>query len=490
MTENSINPKVAADPFENDLHRPQYHFLPPANWMNDPNGLIRWKGQYHLFYQHNPVSPTHGNIHWGHAISRDAIHWTHLPLALSPDPDGPDAGGCWSGCAVDANGELVLFYTGINPQVVCMAIGTDDALTFRKHPGNPIISGPPSTVQTGAQKDFRDPFVWREADCWYMLVGSQIEQVGGIVLLYSSRDLVNWEYMGPLYQGDRRAHMPFWDGVMWECPNLIELDSKHHLLISISDDKPDAVGNHLLYAAAYSGVISERRFTPVHKALLDYGDCFYAPQILQDDNDRTMMWGWLRERRSVQQQVLAGWSGVMSLPRVLISGAERLESQPAPELRLLRDEHVCEPDIEFTPRNEVTFETPCGCTWELIADFEFMPGARLQLTIEHTRNGTDRTLIIYDSGSETLNADTTHSSRSPDVYGHRSSVRVHLNDQHLLHLHLYVDRSVLELFTNGGIALSKRIYPSGIDGRILRLEAEGNSVRARSIDVWSVRSIW
>src|ERR1700733_3246251 len=87
-----------------DFHRPQYHFLPPSNWMNDPNGLIQWKGKVHLFYQHNPFGPLWGNMHWGHAVSADLVHWTDLPLALAPTPDSPDETGIFSGCCVNNNG--------------------------------------------------------------------------------------------------------------------------------------------------------------------------------------------------------------------------------------------------------------------------------------------------------------------------------------------------------------------------------------------------
>ena len=94
----------APDATSPDPDRPRSHFLPPSNWLNDPNGLIQWRGVYHMFYQYNPAGPFHGTIAWGHASSTDLVHWTHLPVALAPSPDGPDAGGCWSGCAVDDDG--------------------------------------------------------------------------------------------------------------------------------------------------------------------------------------------------------------------------------------------------------------------------------------------------------------------------------------------------------------------------------------------------
>src|SRR5688572_12844442 len=122
-------------------HRPQYHFLPPANWMNDPNGLIQWQGQYHMFYQYNPNGPFHGTIHWGHAISSDLVHWEHLPIALAPTPGGPDEDGCWSGCAVDDGGVPTFIYSGARNRVerACLATSSDGLLTWEKYPGNPII---------------------------------------------------------------------------------------------------------------------------------------------------------------------------------------------------------------------------------------------------------------------------------------------------------------------------------------------------------------
>ncbi len=104
-----------------DHLRPRYHFLPPSNWMNDPNGLIQWKGQYHLFYQHNPVQAAWGPIHWGHAVSQDLVHWRHLDMAMQPTPGGADKDGVWSGCAVISGGKPVIFYTGVFPEGQCLA---------------------------------------------------------------------------------------------------------------------------------------------------------------------------------------------------------------------------------------------------------------------------------------------------------------------------------------------------------------------------------
>src|SRR5215813_2310009 len=107
---NSLKVLALRKQLETDPHRPGFHYLPPKNWMNDPNGLIQWEGKFHLFYQHNPNGPVWGNIHWGHAVSPDLVHWSDLPIALAPTPGGPDEVGCFSGCAVN-NGVPTLIYT-------------------------------------------------------------------------------------------------------------------------------------------------------------------------------------------------------------------------------------------------------------------------------------------------------------------------------------------------------------------------------------------
>ena len=120
--------KMAADP-----HRPQYHFLPAANWMNDPNGPIYWQGQYHMFYQYNPNGAYWGDMHWGHAVSPDLVHWKHLPVALAPTAGGPDKDGVFSGCAIVDGGVPTVLYTGVNPEVQCLATSDDRLINWEKY---------------------------------------------------------------------------------------------------------------------------------------------------------------------------------------------------------------------------------------------------------------------------------------------------------------------------------------------------------------------
>jgi beta-fructofuranosidase len=172
------NNKSAAVGAQTGQFRQRYHFMAPSGWMNDLNGLIYWQGRYHLFYQHNPFKPEWGAVHWGHASSRDMVHWRHEPIALAPsepydlDEKGEE-GGCFSGSVVDNDGVLALIYTGAvhaegkTMQTQCLA-ESRDGVHFEKHRANPVIACPPET----GSRDLRDPKVWRHGDYWYLVAGT------------------------------------------------------------------------------------------------------------------------------------------------------------------------------------------------------------------------------------------------------------------------------------------------------------------------------
>src|SRR5664279_4231135 len=181
--------KLAADPL-----RPQFHLLPTRNWMNDPNGPIYWKGQYHMFFQYNPNAAVWGDMHWDHAISPDMVRWKHLPVALAPTPGGADKDGCFTGSMVDDKGVPTILYTGVNPEVQCLATSRDPLLRSWDKVAKAVIPTPPTGMQVVG---FRDPCPWREGDWWYMGIGSGIKKKGGMVLLYRSKDLRDWEYLHP-----------------------------------------------------------------------------------------------------------------------------------------------------------------------------------------------------------------------------------------------------------------------------------------------------
>src|SRR5262249_42399092 len=153
----------------------------------------------------------------------DLVHWKHLPIALAPTPGGPDWDGCWTGCLVDDGGVPALVYTGVSPEVQCLARSRDGGLTWEKEP-RAVIDAPPPGLQVAG---FRDPCVWKEEGGFMMAVGLGIKGQGGAVLLYRSPDLGRWEYLGPLVTGRKEL------GEMWECPNFFPLGGKHVLLVSV-----------------------------------------------------------------------------------------------------------------------------------------------------------------------------------------------------------------------------------------------------------------
>jgi beta-fructofuranosidase len=486
MDNSAVSALAQRKALADDPHRPQYHFLPPANWMNDPNGLIQWKGQYHLFYQYNPYGPVHERIHWGHAVSPDLVHWTDLPIALTPTPGRADADGCWSGCAINNNGTPTLLYSGVYPQAVCLATSTDDLLTWQYYPGNPVIEGPPADLQAGTGGHFRDPFVWKESNDWYMLMGSRIEGVGGMILLYRSLDLTHWEYLHPLLVGDASTFQPVWTGTMWECPNFLTFGDQRVLLFSVQSDQGD-----LLYPLYVTGAFQDEQFLPQAQGIVAHGGYFYAPQVMLDAQGRSIMWGWLMEGRSKSVSQQAGWSGVMSLPIIVapLPGG-RLSLEPAPELTALRENHRHYEGIELSEAsNFLPDGSPDDCL-EILAEFEPGQHGEFGLKLRCSPQGQEQTRLIYQSESQQFSIEREQSSLNAEVNRENCSVVVEADAGEVLKLHNFLDRSVLEVFVNGRCYLASRIYPQRGDSVEFELFARKGSVRVRSLDIWHLASIW
>jgi beta-fructofuranosidase len=457
-----------------DAHRPSYHFLPPSNWMNDPNGISQWGGRYHLFYQYNPLVARWGVIHWGHAVSADLVHWDDLPVALAPTPGGPDADGCWSGCIVNNGGVPTMLYTGLRAgaQRPCLATSDDGLLTWHKYPGNPVIAEPPAEADA---RDFRDHCVWKEGDSWYQVIGGKIDGVGGAALLYRSRDLIAWEYLHPLCVGAQAE-----TGTVWECPDFFPLGDKHVLLIS-----PIPLKKTLYMVGTYA----DHRFTPEHMGDLDAGGHFYAPQSMRDAQGRRLVWGWLWEGRDEPSQLAAGWAGVMSLPRVLTLLPDgTVGSAPATELAALREHHQSWRDLQLTAAADVPVDVQ-GAALEISVTFLPNDATAFGIDVRRSADGSERTRIIYDSTRQRLEIDRSLSSANAvdqhDVYGDTLA----LEAGEPLTLRVLADHSVIEVFANGQVCLTSRVYPSETSLSVA-LFAEGGSVDVPALDVWTMRSIW
>ncbi len=457
----------------NDPHRPRYHFLAPANWLNDPNGLIQTGGLTHLFYQHNPNGPFHGTIGWGHAVSRDLVHWQDLPVALAPTPGGADEDGCWSGCAVMDGVTPTLIYTGVDPQVQCLATSTDDLLTWQKRP-EPVIAAPPEGLNLVGPPDFRDPFVWREGETWFMVLGVGLQNVGGAVLLYRSDNLTDWEYLNVVHSGAFGA-----GEAMWECPNLFRLGDRHVLLVS---EQPEF--RHTYYTL---GDFDGRRLTAGSSGKTDAGRYPYAALTLRDDRNRRLMWAWLREGRTGAAQRRAGWSGVMALPRVLGVASDGLEQRPLPELESLRygegKFQAVLRESERLPLGEVPDNS-----YELQLEIDLGTASAFALTLLASPDGREKTVLSYDAGADTLTLDAQGSSLGPETEPETVSVR-HERASSTLHLRVFVDRSVIEVFADHKTCVTGRVYPTLPESCGVGLECLNGSVDL-NVTLWRMRSIW
>ena len=453
-----------------DHQRPKYHFLPAANWMNDPNAPIFWKGKYHMFYQYNPNGAFWGTMHWGHAVSTDMIHWKHLPVALAPTPGGADKDGVFSGCAVDNNGVPTLIYTGTKPEVQCVATSSDGLHTWKKHEGNPVIPRPPAGL---AVTGFRDPCVWREDDAWYMALGSGFAGVGGAVLLYTSPDLIQWTYMHPLFTGimdaKSTAKGPVGTGEMWECPSFFPLGDKHVLFVSTQGGTPYFIGKY-----------KDFRFEPEVQGHLDHG-AYYAPITQLDSQGRRILWGWIPERRSSQAQRTAGWSGVLSLPRVLSIRVDgRLGINPAPQSRALRQGRQNFLNIAIPDGKPARIPGVSGDCLELRAEIDPGDADEYGIQLCCSADLIDSTPIVHNRSLNRLSGAQPHASQNGNLM---------LAEGETLRLTIFVDCSVIEVFANGRMCLTERAYTTKPGNTGVALYAKGGFAKLKSLQVFEMKPI-
>ncbi len=452
--------KLAADP-----HRPQYHLLPAANWMNDPNGPIYWQGRYHMFYQYNPNGAFWGDMHWAHAVSEDMLHWKHLPMAMAPTPGGPDKDGVFSGCAVVNDDEATVIYTGVNPETQCIATSSGGLTEWKKYGANPVIGGPPAELQVTG---FRDPCVWREKGAWMMALGSGFRGKGGAVLLYESKDLRRWTYLhrlvtGKMGTGGSNDKDTVASGEMWECPDFIPLHGKHLLMVSTEAQVKYMVGRY-----------ADRHFEPETAGAIDYGS-YYAARTMANVPGRRILWGWLLESRTVQAQRAAGWSGVMSLPRELMIVGGRLEIRPAPEVGKLRGKPL-KPDVG-------------GDCLEIQTVIDPGDAQQAGLKLRAAPDGSEQTLVYYDRGAKRLAVDKSKSSSNQSADRKMQSGPLELAEGEPLRLHIFLDGSVIEIFANDRACLTARVYPEGARSLGLGLFSIGGKAKITSWEAWEMRPI-
>jgi beta-fructofuranosidase len=332
------------------------HIRPPQGWLNDPNGLCRIDGRYHVFFQYNPAAPVHGGIHWAHVSSADLLHWQQHPIALSPRPGSIDAAGCWSGCIVDDRGVPTAVYTA-NPgharnAVVALA-RSDRSLVRWQQEASPVAG----IAQAPEIEEVRDPFIFVHEGHRFAVQGAGQTDGHPQLLLYGCDDLRRWTELGTLLSTDDPIAAEVAGATVWECPNLVRIDGQWVLLLSlvrriasIDEGIDELIGVRYLFG----DLIAHGEgwtFKATSGGVVDQGPAFYAPQVLAEP-DRTLLWGWAGELARTDQHIAdAGWAGVLTFPRELSVRHGVLQSRPATELSTLRGDRLAwRPGVPFQAR--------------------------------------------------------------------------------------------------------------------------------------------
>lgn len=475
--------------------RPQYHLTPPSGPMSDPNGMVYFEGVYHQFYQFTG--------RWGHATSRDLIHWDHRPLALVSD----EHGDIWSGCCVvdkaDTSGlfggqaGLVALFThykeGLQSQ--SLAYSADGGESWTKYAGNPVIPNP-------GIRDFRDPKVlWHEPiGKWIMVVS-----VDKSVHFYSSSNLTAWQFESEFgeAQGSQAA--------VWECPDLfclpIEGDvtcQKWVLHVSIGDNR-ETDGSTAQY---FIGEFDGRCFTNddvTGKQILwtDYGQDFYAAVTYSDlpqEDGRSIWLGWTSNWKYPFAGPTAPWKGGMSIPRTLTlqedsEGLITLCQRPIDELKRLRTDALRFANLAVVDGFvKLDFK---GASYELIAEIEWKDADSFGLRVLCSADGSEAAHIGYDAVNGTVFVDRTFAGQNEFV--NREGVPFHFGKRftvpykgvhNRIRFHAFIDESVIELFVGiGEKVFTVLVYPQA-DSQGLELFAHGGAALFNSVDVYRIKSIW
>ncbi len=477
--------KAAAPQAAKDPTRPVYHFLPPAQWMNDPSGTIYHKGYYHLCYMVNPFGDHMNGVNtWGHARSRDLVHWEHLRIPFWPS--GKDGEGTiyTGGAAINARGRPMYFWTA-NPRrrakerTVGAAVSDDEMVRWKKCPDNPIMRR-----GTHGDPKFRGgwdaPFLFTEKGRTFLILGAILGD-DAVVPIYEATnpELTRWAYRGILFRDDLRKVRDL------ECPNFVKLGDQWMLCFSPGDTQMR------YYVGTFD--VEKITFTPRTEGILDYAygpkndrlaRGYYATNALYAPDGRCVMFGWVSGFRDLEgkqyrfysnQGKGRGWNGCVSMPRVVTLGSDGHPRQaPAFELRKLRGKHVSLKGIELDSTSRLV-ESAAGDTLEIIATFD--PGAARAFGMKVRRSDDGRRAVSLRYDGQSL-----------DVAGTKVPVKLDKASRKLT-LHVFLDKSVMEVFVNGGrYCVTRVIYPGEKDLGV-EVFSEGGKA-AVSIDVWRMNSIW
>lgn len=477
----------AKDPsYYTEKFRPQYHLSPESGNLSDPNGMVHFEGEYHQFYQNSGQ--------WGHAVSRDLIHWEHLPVALARD----SLGEIWSGSAVvdtkDTSGffggkaGLVAIFThfkgGLQSQSI--AFSTDNGRTWTKYEGNPVIPNP-------GLKDFRDPkVIWHEpTKSWVMVVS-----VDNRVQFYTSLDLKAWK-LASEFGSDQGSH-----AAVWECPDLFELPvegtktKKWVLAVSIGSNSTTKGSTAQYFVGTFDGHMFKNDNTASDVLWTDYGKDFYAAVSYSDipvKDGRRIWLGWMSNWRYPFAMPTGAWKGNMSIPRELRlrnipDQGIRLIQEPINELQMLRGNEVMVNKQQLA-EGVNPFDSIKGTSYELISELTVLPKSKVEFQL---RKGTDQaTKVTYDAETEKLMIDRTQSGITSFEKGFAEQVSAPLKLKNgKLKLQFFVDEASLEVFANDGEAVvSNLIFPDPTSNRLDLTALEG-TVTLEKAQFYPMGTVW
>lgn len=427
-------------------YKPQHHFSAEIGWINDPNGFVFYKGEYHLFYQYHPYSAKWGPMHWGHAKSKDLFNWEHLPVALVPDQPY-DKDGCFSGTALVDGDKLILMYTGVSEkdgksrQIQCIAESTD-GVTFNKSSHNPVIDERHVSNTT----DFRDPKLFKRNGKYYSLVASTKDGIGN-VLLFESNDLVSWEFKSVFLTAEPHQ------GKIWECPDLFELGGKDVLIVSPIAFTQDGhrytnVNSSVYFVGKVDWDTFE--FVPESYDEIDSGLDFYAPQTLLDDKNRRILIAWQQMwgRNILPDDLGHGWAGSMTLPR---------------ELRLVNGKLTQTVVSEY---NE-SLSNVGSQTVDIIYEGKLTPLTQVQTKHPFSIElGAVDDYLQFDYNGDVLTVDRTKLQQAIDGEEKYSTGRSKDYSANELTVNIYVDKSCCEISVNDEVVFSTTFYLKSTDADI------------------------
>ena len=475
----------------NDQHfRPLYHFSPPANWLNDPNGLVFYQGEYHLFYQYHPGSSVWGPMHWGHAVSLDLMNWRHLPVALYPDEHGMIFSGSavidWENSAGFGKEAMVAVFTHHHDhyEAQSLAYSNDCGRTWTKYTGNPVLLPPDGLC------DFRDPKVfWYEengAGYWVMVLAAH-----HAIRFYTSPNLIDWTPVSTFGE-HYGAH-----NSVWETPDLFRLpvegcdQSRWVLTVGIGSGGPGGASGMQYFIGQFDGKAFTSDNSESTVLWVDFGADYYAAQSWSDSPDgRRLMIGWLNNWQYAQLIPTTTWRGVLSLPREMslrrTADGIRLFQQPAAEVLNQRGAHIEWTDLNVSPGDNPLVNLH-GCALEL--DVAFIVNPQVEYFGFRLRVGAgEQTIIAYDMREQKLFVDRSHSGQTDFEPGF---TRVHFAKMRpvdgIVHLQIFLDWSCIEVFGNDGeVTITDTIFPAEASQGV-ELFAQGGEVQVRLLKVYEMK---